>query len=189
MGLVDAPECGYLTTDEPYARGEIQLNGLNMMDGYYKNAEATAKVLNAETGWFSTGDIGRLNPNGTISIIDRRKNLFKTSTGEYIASEKVENTYQRAGLVGQVWVYGNSYKSFVVAVVVPDAQVLVEALKAQKLWSEEDSKIQVATPEYAQLFKEVCEKNAKKLCSHSSASSNRTRTPSTRTNKPSNWRT
>jgi len=157
--LVDAPECGYLTTDEPYPRGEIQLNGLNMMDGYYKNEEATAKVLNKETGWFSTGDIGRINPNGTVSIIDRRKNLFKTSTGEYIASEKVENTYLRAGLVGQVWVYGNSYKSFVVAVVVPDAQVLVEALKAQKLWSEEDSKIQVATPEYAQRFAEVCRAN------------------------------
>merc|ERR1712013_852972 len=52
----------------------------------------------------------------------------------------------------------NSYKSFVVAVVVPDAQVLVEALKAQKLWTDEDSKIQVATAEYAKRFKEVCEK-------------------------------
>jgi len=157
--LVDAPECGYLTTDEPHPRGEIQLNGLNMMDGYYKNPEATAKVLDLETGWFSTGDIGRLNPNGTVSIIDRRKNLFKTSTGEYIASEKVENTYLRAGLVGQVWVYGNSYKSFVVAVVVPDAQMLIEALKAQKLWSDEDSAIQVATPAFAKRFKEVCEAN------------------------------
>ena len=47
-----------MTTDKPNPRGEIQLNGLNMMDGYYKNDEATAKVLNKETGWFSTGDIG-----------------------------------------------------------------------------------------------------------------------------------
>jgi len=161
--LVDAPECGYLTTDKPYPRGEIQLKGLNMMNGYYKNEEATAKVLNKETGWFSTGDIGRINPNGTVSIIDRRKNLFKTSTGEYIASEKVENTYLRAGLVGQIWLYGNSFKSFVVAVVVPDAQVLVEKLKAEKLWSEEDSKITVATKEYGARFKEVCEKN-RELC-------------------------
>merc|ERR1712087_821644 len=157
--LVDAPECGYLTTDEPYPRGEIQLNGLNMMDGYYKNPEATAKVLDAETGWFSTGDIGRLNPNGTISIIDRRKNLFKTSTGEYIASEKVENTYLRAGMVGQIWVYGNSFKSFIVAVVVPDAQVLVEKLKEAKLWTEDDCKIQVASKEYSARFKEVCDAN------------------------------
>ena len=134
-----------------------------MMNGYYKNEEATAKVLNKETGWFSTGDIGRINPNGTVSIIDRRKNLFKTSTGEYIASEKVENTYLRAGLVGQIWIYGNSFKSFVVAVIVPDAQVLVEKLKAEKLWSEEDSKITVATKEYGARFKEVCEKN-RELC-------------------------
>lgn len=156
---MDAPECGYLTTDKPYPRGEIQLRGAQMMNGYYKNEEATNKVLNKETGWFSTGDIARINPNGTISIIDRRKNLFKTSTGEYIASEKVENTYLRAGMVGQVWVYGNSFKSFVVAVVVPDAQVLVEKLKESGKWTEEDAKITVATKEYAARFKEVCEAN------------------------------
>jgi len=161
--LVDAPECGYLTTDEPLPRGEVQLRGQALMDGYYKNDEATAKVLNKETGWFSTGDIGRINPNGTLSIIDRRKNLFKTSTGEYIASEKVEGIYSQAGLVGQLWIYGNSFKSFVVAVVVPDAQVLVGKLKASNLWSEEDDKIQVATRAYAAKFKEVCDANKKAI--------------------------
>jgi len=148
-----------LTTDEPHPRGEIQLRGAQLMNGYYKNDEATAKVMDKETGWFSTGDIARINPNGTISIIDRRKNLFKTSTGEYIASEKVENTYLRAALCGQIWVYGNSFKSFVVAVVVPDAQVLVDKLKDAKLWTEDDCKIQVASKEYAVRFKEVCEAN------------------------------
>jgi len=157
--LVDAPECGYLTTDEPHPRGEVQLRGQSMMNGYYKNDEATAKVLNKETGWFSTGDIGRINPNGTLSIIDRRKNLFKTSTGEYIASEKVEGVYGMAGLVGQIWIYGNSFKSFVVAVVVPDAQALVAKFKENNLWSEEDSKILVATREFAARFKEVCDAN------------------------------
>merc|ERR1712154_548926 len=157
--LVDAPECGYLTTDKPMPRGEIQLRGVQLMKEYYKHGEATAKVLDKETGWFSTGDIGRINPNGTVSIIDRRKNLFKTSTGEYIASEKVENTYLRAGLVGQIWIYGNSFKSFIVGVVVPDAQVLVGKLKENKLWSDDDSKLQVASKEYNARFKEVCEKN------------------------------
>ena len=78
--LVDAAECGYKTTDK-YPRGEVQIRGLNMMSGYYKNEEATNKVLDKQTGWFSTGDIGRINPNGTLSIIDRRKNLFKTMNG------------------------------------------------------------------------------------------------------------
>ena len=129
------------------------------MSGYYKNPEATAKVLNKETGWFSTGDIGRINPNGTLSIIDRRKNLFKISLGEYIASEKVENTYMKSSCVGQIWIYGNSFKSFIVAVIVPDAQVIVEKLKDEKLWSEQDDKITVATLKYAARFKEVCEEN------------------------------
>eukprot|EP01083_Nonionella_stella_P032454 88847_1 len=157
--LVDAQECGYLTTDEPHPRGEVQLRSTQIMIGYYRNPEATAKCLNKETGWFSTGDIGRINPNGTVSIIDRRKNLFKTSTGEYIAAEKVEQTYSRSGLVSQICVYGNSFKSFVVAVIVPDAQVLVERLKDSKLWSEDDCKLQPASAEYNARFKEVGEKN------------------------------
>merc|ERR1711994_866091 len=100
------------------------------MDGYYKNDEATAKVLNKETGWFSTGDIGRINPNGTLSIIDRRKNLFKT---------------------------------FVVAIVVPDAQALVVKLKANNMWTQQDDEIKVATREYAAKFKEVCDANRKAI--------------------------
>jgi len=161
--LVDAPECGYLTQDQPLPRGEIQLRGMAMMDGYYRNDEATNKVLDKETGWFSTGDIGRINPNGSVSIIDRRKNLFKTSTGEYIASEKVEGVYGRAPLVGQCWIYGNSFKSFCVGVVVPDAQALVVSLEAAGKWSEDDAKITVASAEYATRFKEVCDENAAEI--------------------------
>ncbi len=64
-------------------------------------------------------DVGRWNPNGTLSIIDRKKNMLKLSQGEYIALEKVEGCYKNL-MTAQVWVYGNSYHSFLVAVVVPD---------------------------------------------------------------------
>eukprot|EP01084_Bolivina_argentea_P241919 405981_1 len=154
--LVDAPECDYHVTDKPYARGEVQLRGPTVMSGYFKNEEATKKALN-EDGWFSTGDIGRINPNGTLSIIDRRKNMFKTAMGEYIAAEKIENVYTKASAVNQIWIYGNSFKSFVVAVVVPDPLWLVPILMEKGVWT--DDKIQPATKAYCDKFLDVCTKN------------------------------
>ena len=111
--LVDAPECDYLTTDKLYPRGEIQIRGMSLMSGHFKNEAATAKTLSKD-GWLiiSTGDIGRTNPNNTISIIDGRKNLFKLSSGEYIASRKVEAQYTKVPSVAQSFVYANSQKSF-----------------------------------------------------------------------------
>mmetsp|Transcript_33898 Transcript_33898/g.29687 ORF Transcript_33898/g.29687 Transcript_33898/m.29687 type:complete len:725 (+) Transcript_33898:105-2279(+) len=158
--LVDAPECEYYVTDKPYPRGEICLRGPTIMNGYFKNEEATKKAL-TEDGWFHTGDIGRINPNGTLSIIDRRKNMFKTAMGEYIASEKVENSYTKAACVNQIWIYGNSFKSFVVAIVVPDPLWLVPILKEKGLW--EDEKLTPATQPYCDKFKKICDENADKI--------------------------
>jgi long-chain acyl-CoA synthetase len=81
-------------------------------------------------GWFHTGDIGILTPEGALKIVDRKKNIFKLSQGEYIAVEKLEATFKKAAMVEQVWVYGNSFKSSLVAVVVP----LPAALKS---WAKE----------------------------------------------------
>jgi len=162
--LVDAPECDYHVSDKPHPRGEIQLKGPTIMDGYYKNEEATKKAL-SEDGWFSTGDIGRINPNGTLSIIDRRKNMFKTAMGEYIAAEKVENIYTKAASVNQIWIYGNSFKSFVVAIVVPDALWLVPQLKAKGIWKDEGLK--PATAPYCEKVLKVCTENkdvVKEIC-------------------------
>jgi len=128
MRLKDVPEMNYLHTDMVSVdgkdlsapRGEIQIRGEVVFKGYYKMRKKTEEVLDSD-GWFSTGDIGRINPNGTMSIIDRKKNIFKLSQGEYIAVEKVENQYLKAPSLNQLWVYGNSHKSFIVAVVVPNA--------------------------------------------------------------------
>eukprot|EP01083_Nonionella_stella_P238348 835285_1 len=155
--LIDAPECEYYVTDKPYPRGEIQMRGPSIMDGYFKNTEATDGVLSTQTKWFSTGDIGRLNPNGTVSIIDRRKNMFKTSSGEYIAAEKCECVYAKAESVGQIWIYGNSFKSFVVAVIVPDAMWLVPRLIEKGKWK--DEALTPATPKYCDKFKDIVSNN------------------------------
>jgi len=155
--LVDVPEMEYLNTDKPYSRGEIWIRGDNIFVGYYKNPEATAECL-TDDGWFKTGDIGRWNPNGTLSIIDRKKNIFKLSQGEYIAAEKIEAVYSKSSIVGQIFVYGNSFKSFVLAVVVPDALQVLAFMKEHKFWTAEgEAENKVASPEflaeYAKVFK------------------------------------
>lgn len=88
--LRDIPEMGYLHTNET-PEGEICFYGGSIMPGYYKNPEKTAEFL--KDGWLYSGDVGRVFPNGSIKIIDRSKNIFKLSQGEYIAPEKLENVF------------------------------------------------------------------------------------------------
>lgn len=119
--LVDVPDMNYLSTDLPHPRGEICIRGNSIMREFYKSPEKTAEAIDAE-GWLHTGDIGMLDDANRIAIIDRLKNIFKLSQGEYIAPEKIESIYQKHELIAQAFVYGDSKQSQLVGVFVPDKE-------------------------------------------------------------------
>nr|KAF6321968.1 acyl-CoA synthetase long chain family member 5 [Pipistrellus kuhlii] len=118
--LEDVPDMNYFSVN---GEGEICIKGVNVFKGYLKDPEKTAEALDKD-GWLHTGDIGRWLPNGTLKITDRKKNIFKLAQGEYIAPEKIENVYSRSAPVQQIFVHGESLRSSLVAVVVPDSEVL-----------------------------------------------------------------
>jgi len=126
--LKDIPEMEYRHTDKPYPRGELQMKGSTIFKGYFKRPDKTGEAFDEE-GWFNTGDVVQVYPNGSVKIIDRSKNIFKLSQGEYIAPEKVENIFALCPFVAQSMVYGNSLKNCCVAIIV------VEPATAKK-WGE-----------------------------------------------------
>ncbi|XP_028771018.1 long chain acyl-CoA synthetase 1-like isoform X2 [Neltuma alba] len=120
LRLEEVPEMGYSPLGSPSC-GEICVRGKSVFAGYHKNPELTREA--SKDGWFHTGDIGEMLPNGVIKVIDRKKNLIKLSQGEYIALEYLENVYGITPIVEDIWVYGNSFKSALVAVVVPNEEI------------------------------------------------------------------
>ena len=103
--LLDAKEAGYLSTNKP-PQGEILIRGPSIFKGYYKRPDLDKETF-TEDGWFRTGDIGQWNPDGTLSIIDRIKNLIKLAGGEYIALEHLEAIYKSCPFVANGAVIGN----------------------------------------------------------------------------------
>lgn len=119
LRLEEVPEMGYNPLGDP-PRGEVCVRGKTVFASYYKNPELTAESF--KDGWFHTGDIGELLPNGVLKIIDRKKNLIKLSQGEYVALEYLENVFGITPIVEDIWVYGNSLKSMLIAVVIPNEE-------------------------------------------------------------------
>ncbi|MCV2483471.1 AMP-dependent synthetase/ligase [Flavobacterium sp. SH_e] len=88
--------------------GEILLKGPNVMLGYYKDPEKTAEAI--QDGYFHTGDIGEIDSEGFLKITDRKKEMFKTSGGKYIAPQMIENAMKQSRFIEQIMVIGEGEK-------------------------------------------------------------------------------
>lgn len=109
--------------------GEILCKGPNIMLGYYKRPDATAEVIDKD-GWFHTGDIGIMDEGKYLKITDRKKEIFKTSGGKYIAPQMIENKLKEVSLIEQAMVIGENQK-FASALVVP-AFIKIKELYAKQ---------------------------------------------------------
>lgn len=107
--------------------GEILTRGPNVMQGYYNNKEKTEEVITKD-GWFKTGDVGKIDEDGFLYITDRKKSMFKLSTGKYVAPQNIENQLLNSGFIDQVVVIGYKRK-FCSALIVPSFSNVKKRLK------------------------------------------------------------
>ena len=111
--------------------GEILVKGPSITKGYYKNDEATKETIDEE-GYFHTGDIGQLSQDGFLKITDRKKEIFKTAGGKYIAPQVMENKLMESTLIGQVMIIGEN-KKFPSALIVPAFEELEKYCKLKNI--------------------------------------------------------
>lgn len=122
--LRDVPELGYYLTDKPYPRGELLFKSRVGISGYYKAPEATANLFD-EDGFSITGDIVEERGPDHVVVIDRRKDVMKLSQGEYVAAGKLGTVFEGgSAAIRQIYLYGNSFRSYLLGVVVPEIKVV-----------------------------------------------------------------
>jgi len=121
--LESVPEMGYTVSDKPYPRGEILTKTVQMFSGYINNPEETRAAL-TDDGFFRTGDIVELRTytNGYVNlhVIDRKKNFFKLSQGQFVSPEYLQSIYIQSPFIEQIYIHGDLLADCVAAVVVPN---------------------------------------------------------------------
>nr|XP_032836426.1 long-chain-fatty-acid--CoA ligase 4-like isoform X2 [Petromyzon marinus] len=140
--LRDWEEGGYTTRDSPSPRGEILVGGGNVALGYYRGAglppgggESGDFVTDDSSPggppqrWFCTGDVGQFGPDGSLAIVDRKKDLVKLQAGEYVALGKVESALKSCALIDNICAYATSSQSYVISFVVPNKERLTSLAK------------------------------------------------------------
>ncbi|MBI3225956.1 MAG: AMP-binding protein, partial [Mycolicibacterium cosmeticum] len=130
--LVDVPELGYRLSDVPHPRGELLVRSTQLFPGYYKRPEITAQMFD-EDGFYRTGDIvAELGPD-EVRYVDRRNNVLKLAQGEFVTVSKLEAAFNSSPLVQQIYIYGNSSRPYLLAVVVPSDPTATKAAIAASL--------------------------------------------------------
>ena len=133
--------------------GEILTKGPNIMMGYYKRPDLTEEAI--RDGWYYTGDIGTLVDNRFLKITDRKKELFKTSGGKYVAPLPIENKLKESPFIEQVMLVG-AEKKFVGALIVPGFAQLKDWASKNGLPSIPDNEL-IRHPRVLELFKDLIE--------------------------------
>ncbi|OBK77831.1 carboxylic acid reductase [Mycobacterium sp. 1274761.0] len=121
--LADVPDLGYFHTDRPHPRGELLVKSETLFPGYYKRPEITAEMFD-EDGYYRTGDVVAEVAPDQLVYLDRRNNVLKLSQGEFVTVSKLEAVFGDSSLVHQIFVYGNSARAYLLAVVVPTDEAL-----------------------------------------------------------------
>jgi long-chain acyl-CoA synthetase len=135
--------------------GEIVVKGPSIMMGYYKKPEETKKVL-TDDGWFHTGDIGQFVGDNFLQITDRKKEIFKTSGGKYVAPQLMENKFKESDFIEQIMVIGEGQKHSA-AFIQPAFDVLEKWCKHKKI-EFSDRKSLIALPEVRAKYSREVEK-------------------------------
>jgi len=165
MIIKSVPDLGYSIHDVidgvNCPAGEICLKGPVVFHGYYKNEKETQKAFD-ENGYFHTGDIGRLFPNygNGLKIVDRVKEIFKLSQGEYIIPAKLESVYSKSVYIQQIMIYGNSTMNNIIAIIIPDKKKCSEILgiSIEELVKDPENPklIELITKDLEKLAEEAC---------------------------------
>lgn len=107
-----------LDKEEGDLGGEVLVKGPNITTGYYKRPKLSQELFDSE-GWLKTGDIGTIDEKGFLTITDRKKNIFKTSSGKYVAPQLLENQFQTSRYLNQILIIG-FHKPYITALIVPN---------------------------------------------------------------------
>ena len=146
LKLVDVPELEYKTTDvDPETnkwrpRGELCVRGPILFKGYLNLPDETSNAIDKD-GWLHSGDIAMILPEhgNAFKIFDRVKNIFKLQQGEYVAPEKIENKLEECKYVEQIFVYGDSLQNYLVGILVPKRDPVIEFLKNKGIEASKDN--------------------------------------------------